>query len=346
MNTFSILGQDRALYLLARARVSGRMAHAYLFTGPDGVGKVSLARELAIALLCRHAEAEAGVAACGLCPSCMQMQSGNHPDFMVLEPEGQGIKIDAIRQMKQALGFPPLAGTQRVVLLKEVHTMRREAANSLLKILEEPPPGNLLLLTADDDQGLLATIRSRCQHIILHALPLALAAEVIKRHKPELSEADCLALAELSGGCPGQALRMEEETILPLYEDLVCALGTRGQGSAAQVQSALALAGRLHEHREMSGLILHLLRLLLKNTLAARLCGGGCEHGQGDVIRAGSIATRLQTREGWNAEQLSARLGAIDRADQALQRNCNPTLVFEVLLLQLIGTFPSLPPQA
>lgn len=334
------------MHLLGRARASGRLAHAYLFTGPEGVGKASLAQGLATALLCRQAEQQAGLAACGLCSSCLQMQSGNHPDFMVLAPEGQGIKIDAIRQMKQALGFPPLAGTLRVVLLKDVHTMRREAANSLLKILEEPPLGNLLLLTADDDQGLLATIRSRCQLITLQALPLALAAEVIKRHKPELGEADCLVLAELSGGCPGQALRMEEETILPLYQDLIRALETRGQGSAAQVQSALALASRLYEQREMSGLILHLLRLLLKNTLAARLCGGGESGSEQAESRAAGNLTRLPAREGWNAEQLSAKLAAIDRADQALQRNCNPALVFEVLLLQLIGTFPSLSPQA
>ncbi len=344
MKAFSIIGQTRALHLLARARACGRLAHAYLFTGPDGVGKASLARELAMALLCRHAEA--GAPGCSLCPSCLQMQSGNHPDFMVLEPEGQGIKIDAIRQMKQALGFPPLAGALRVVLLKEVHTMRREAANSLLKILEEPPSGNLLLLTADDDQGLLATIRSRCQLITLYALPLALAAEVIKRHKPELTAADCLALAELSGGCPGQALHMEEQAILPLYQDLVAALETEGQGAATRVQTALALAGRLYEHRDMSGFILQLLRFLLKNTLAARLCSGGCKNNEQAQTQARSPATRLLRRESWNAEQLSARLAAIDRADQALQRNCNPALVFEVLLLQLIGSFPSLSPQA
>lgn len=344
MNAFSILGQDRALHLLSRARANGRMPHAYLFTGPDGVGKASLARQLAKALLCRHAKAES--AGCGHCPSCLQMQSGNHPDFMQLEPDGQGIKIDAIRQMKQALGFPPLADRLRVVLLKDVQTMRREAANSLLKILEEPPPGNLLLLTADDDMGLLATIRSRCQLIALHALPLALAAEVIGRHKPELTAAGCLALAELSAGCPGQALRMEGQTILPLYQDLVGALESRGQGAAEQVQSALALAGRLNEHRETSGLVLQLLRLVLKNTLVARLCGNRCRQGQQEYATARSSAISLLQREEWNAEQLSAKLDAIDRADKALQRNCNPALVFEVLLLQLIGSFSSLSPQS
>lgn len=341
MNTFSILGQNKALRLLARARTSGRLAHAYLFTGPDGVGKSSLARELAMALLCRHAKADA--AGCGLCPSCLQMQSGNHPDFLMIEPDGQGIKIDSIRQMKQALGFPPLTGTYRVVLLKETHTMRREAANSLLKILEEPPPGNLLLLTADNGAGLLPTIRSRCQLIALHALPLNLATEVIQQHRPDLGPADCLALAELSGGCPGQALHMEEEGILPLYQELIQALTSRSQGGAAkQVQTALSLAGRLAEHKNMAAQLLHLLRILCKNALAAKICRhpDNCTFAQAQMQTNGAGAIRI-FRERWNTEQLSAKLQGIDRAEQALLRNCNPALVFEVLLLQFFDCFPS-----
>lgn len=332
MNGFSILGQDRALRLLARARRNGRLAHAYLFTGPEGVGKATLAREMATALLCRRAEAEG--AGCGECPSCLQMAAGSHPDFLLIEPEGQGIRIDSIRRMRQDLGFSPLAGALRVVLLKDVQTMRREAANSLLKILEEPPPGNLLLLTADDEALLLPTIRSRCQAIALQPLPVPLCATVIGRHAQELDQEDRLVLATLSGGSPGMALRMEKDGILPLYHELTQALGAE-RPLAERIQTALLLAARLNEHRDMATLVFHLLRRTFKDALEAELCGP--TSARSGIVPAG--------RERWNARRLSATLDVVDRAEQALSRNCNPTLVFEVLLLQLLDCF-SFSPQA
>lgn len=330
MNGFSILGQDRALRLLTRARRGGRLAHAYLFTGPEGVGKATLAREMATALLCQKAEPER--AGCGECPSCLQMAAGSHPDFLLVEPEGQGIRIDSIRRMQQDLGFSPLAGPLRVVLLKDVQTMRREAANSLLKILEEPPPGNLLVLTADDEGLLLPTIRSRCQTIALQALPEALCATVIGRHAQELGQDDRLVLAGLSGGSPGMALRMEKDGILPLYHELTQALAAE-RPLAERIQTALLLAARLNEHRDMATLVFHLLRRMFKDALEADLCGP-------TAARSGIAPPG---RERWNARQLSATLEHIDRAEQALARNCNPTLVFEVLLLQLLDHFSASP---
>jgi len=318
----SILGQTKAIALLSRALKSGRLAHAYLLAGPDGVGKTTVALDLAAVLLCRDPNAEQP---CGTCPGCRKFQSDNHPDLLRIRPDGAAIKIDQIRELKKALSFAPFESRQRVVLLEEAHTMRREAGNSLLKLLEEPPANNLLILVGNAAGSLLDTIVSRCQVIPFAPLPLALAAEIIRRRRPELDEAGGLALAELAGGCPGQALALEADGILALYQRIVEAL-LAGQGAAAErVERALTLAVELAEVKEGMELLLTLLRIFYKNGMAART-----------AIAASAFAPEeLQARERWNLHQLSAKMKAIDLAEQALARNCNRGLTSETLLLNL-----------
>ncbi|MDP2752801.1 MAG: DNA polymerase III subunit delta', partial [Nitrospirota bacterium] len=124
-----IIGQEKAKKLLHRAVEQNRLAHAFLFKGPMGVGKKTLARTFAAALNCQNQE---GNEPCGRCPSCRKFRSGSHPDFLVIEPDGAAIKINQVRELKKTLAFPPFEAKIRVALLCDIHTMRREAANSLL----------------------------------------------------------------------------------------------------------------------------------------------------------------------------------------------------------------------
>jgi DNA polymerase-3 subunit delta' len=318
----AILGQTKALTLLSRALGSGRLAHAYLFTGPDGVGKTTVALDLAAVLLCRR---PCSGAPCGSCPGCLKFQSGNHPDFLRIRPEGAAIKIDQIRQLKKALNFAPFENSRRIVLLEEVHTMRREAGNSLLKLLEEPPADNLLLLVGNAMGSILDTIVSRCQVIPFAPLPLDMAAGIIRRHRPELDEPGSKALAALADGCPGQALLIEADGILPLYQRLRDEMLVTGGTRTRRVETALALAVEVTESKEGIEPLLALLRIFLKNALAARTAAAGIAFDP-EVMRA---------RERWNLQQLSAKMRSIDLAEQALARNCNRGLTSEVLLLDL-----------
>lgn len=317
-----ILGQAKALALLDRALHSGRLAHAYLFAGPDGVGKTTVALELAAVLLCRAPREDRP---CGVCPGCRKFQSGNHPDLVRIRPEGAAIKIDQIRELKKALNFPPLESRQRVVLLEEVHTMRREAGNSLLKVLEEPPADNILILMGNATGAILDTIVSRCQLIPFAPLPLPLAAEILRIHRPELHEADRSALAALADGCPGQALAFDADGILTVYQKVVTAWLAQGQTEGERVEHALALAVELAETKEGLEPLLALLRIFVKNAMAARAM---------EDVRPFAPEV-LTARERWNLPQLSAKMTAIDLAEQALARNCNRGLTSEVLLLDL-----------
>ncbi|MCL1980181.1 MAG: DNA polymerase III subunit delta' [Proteobacteria bacterium] len=331
MSFSPILGQPKALTLLSRALASGRLAHAYLFAGPDGVGKTTVALDMAAMLLCRGPEKGRP---CGHCPGCLKYRSGNHPDFMRIRPDGAAIKIDQVRELKKALNFSPFESGTRVVLLEEVQTMRREAGNSLLKVLEEPPPDNLLILTGTDTGTILATIVSRCQVIPFAPLPLDLAAAIIRQLRPELDEAGSEDLAALADGCPGQALALEVDGILSLYHRIVAAFDILQDQAAIRTERVLALAIDLAEAKEGLEPLLLLLRIFFKKVMAAQV---------GSVSGHALPPAVAQARERWNLTQLSAKIKTIDFVEQALARNCNRSLICEVLLLDLFDCSPPLP---
>jgi DNA polymerase-3 subunit delta' len=319
-----ILGQPKAVNLLSRALDGNRLAHGYLFTGPAGVGKKETALALTAGLLC---SATVDERPCGLCGGCIKFASGNHPDFITIQPDGAAIKIDQVRGLKKSLSFPPFEGGRRIVLIEDVQTMRREAANSLLKILEEPPPDNLLLLIASDSEPLLPTIVSRCQVIPFVPLSLELATQVVRRDNPEMGDDEARALAELSGGCPGKVEILYSEEVMALRNACVHALLSGSQDEALAVEQALDLAGQLAELKDGLEAVFDLLLIFFKEIMVGVLCNKD----------TGSDSECSAARERWNLQQLSDKIQAVESARYSLGRNCNRGLVCDVLLLDLFS---------
>lgn len=198
-----IWGQEGAVQILRQALMRGRLGHAYLFVGPDGVGKKLTALTLAKALNCL-APPEPGEA-CEACASCLKISSANHADVIRLQPDGDILRIDQIRDLQRQLRFRPLEGGRRVCLLDGADSLNEAAANALLKTLEEPPAETHLILLTARPHRLLPTILSRCQWVKFRPLSPENLARILKKVS-SLPEEQALFYASLSGGSAGRAL--------------------------------------------------------------------------------------------------------------------------------------------
>jgi DNA polymerase-3 subunit delta' len=212
-----IKGQERAIQFLKRVITSGKIPHAYLFTGIPGVGKTSTALAFAQALNCQAPGNEEG---CGECRACRQIMHNHFPDLIHIRPDDQNIKIEQIRDLNRNLCFKPVSGQYRVSIIHQAETMTEEAANAFLKTLEEPPPGNVLILKVVEPRDLLGTIVSRCQKIPFRPLMGPIIREILIREK-RIDEESALLLANISEGSLGRAIEMWESDFLHQREEAI-----------------------------------------------------------------------------------------------------------------------------
>ena len=205
-----ILAQDRALQGLMGVVRSGRIPGAWLFTGPEGVGKALAARALAGVLV---GPADPGRVT-RECSGYRRVQEGVHPDLLWIEPEGPArrVKIGQVREAVRTFRFAPFEARRRVVVFPEADRLGDEAANALLKGLEEPPPHTVLILVTSRPHALLDTIRSRCQQVRFAPLPRDLCARLLIGQG--VAEGDAPVAAALAEGSVGRGVALAESGLL------------------------------------------------------------------------------------------------------------------------------------
>ncbi|MCR9255991.1 MAG: DNA polymerase III subunit delta' [Alphaproteobacteria bacterium] len=238
----TVLGHEDALRRFAEAWTSGRMHHAWLICGQQGVGKATLAYHLAKAVLSDGISAgepdmfgEPGAPSITVGPedpAVLKVAAGSHPNLFVVERRindktkklESAIPVDRVRQAVEFLRRT--ADGWKIVLVDSVDEMNRNAANAILKVLEEPPPRSLMLLVSHAPGRLLPTIRSRCRRLEVGPLPAGIVDGLLAKHLVEEDESERLLLAALSDGSAGKALDLAQAGGATLYVDLVKLLST------------------------------------------------------------------------------------------------------------------------
>lgn len=239
-----VLGHEAVVAELARALRAGRVHHAYLFAGPAGIGRTTLAFAFAAALLCA---APVDARPCGQCRSCQRVARRVHPDVTRValgqeREEAKLISIDRIRELRAGLSLRPLEGNWRIAIVDDAERLSREAADALLKTLEEPPSYAVLLLIAEDAQAVPETIRSRCHLFQLNPLPAPVVEEALRDRG--VSPERAARIAKLVRGRIAEAFRLAADSAaLEQYERQVAEV----VAAMSEPLAAIAFARRLTE---------------------------------------------------------------------------------------------------
>ena len=328
MSFRDVPGQDRAIEFFRRAYRSGRLAHAYVLVGPEGVGKRLLARALARYVFC----ADRGDDACGVCRPCRLIAADRFGDLhWYRRPEGrQQLVVEVIESLLHTANLKPLEADRKVFVLEDADKLNPAGANRLLKLLEEPPPESLLLLLALDVRDFLPTILSRCHVVRLQPLAVDDLAVRLTRDTG-CSPEQARFLGHFTMGSPGLAAALAVGTFFEERDrliDMMVSMDTHGRFAVAEEMFKQAQSGTdtTQERREALVRFLDVIALFYRDVLAAALGDGETplinEDRAADVT---ALAARLP------AERVRRILTSVDEARRALGLNANQKLLLENL---------------
>lgn len=323
-----VQGHDSLVAGFRRVIQRGRLAHAYLFVGPDGVGKKRFAIELARALLCDQPVDD--LVACGTCASCSLVDADTHPDLTIVRrPEDKHeFPVELMRSLLANFALKPARSQGRVVIVDGADDFNEESSNAFLKTLEEPPPGSLLILVGYSPERQLATIVSRCQVVRFGPLPDALVRNILVQMEVEPALID--RLVRLAGGSPGRAVELSDPVLWEFRTRFLASLVRQppdvvelGKGWMAFVEEVgNESAAQRACARAVLGLLIDVFTDALRASQGAAIRGTGPE----DATIVQGLATRL------SADRLMSLIDRAMEAQDHIDRRAQLVLALEGFL--------------
>ena len=317
-----VIGHKEVIERLKNALRSGRIANSYIFSGPVDIGKEFVAINFAKALNCLSNDEDS----CDECISCRKIDDGNHPDVIVVRPEGARLKIDQMRSLKRQGSYRTMEGKRKVYIIAEAEKMTPEAANSLLKTLEEPPGAMVLILLTSVYSALLPTIRSRCQSLKFSLTPLALLRkELVTRVGLPEPEAKWVALR--SQGRIGRALWLAREEKEDVDDEITTSFPDLGRTNRASLLNIFRKAESFSKAQDPLDILLSWYRdlMLVKQECSETLL---THSDRKDELK--------KVAKYYSDVQIEKLIRTALRTRSLIQRNINPTLALEVLMLQAL----------
>lgn len=354
----SVVGQQHIVSTLEHAITEGRLSHAYLFCGPRGTGKTTMARILAKALLCRNAEAARaeGASGCmpdGTCEECELIAEGNHPDVYELDAASR-TGVDNVREeIINSVNFAPVRGKHKIYIIDEVHMLTTAAFNALLKTLEEPPAHVIFVLCTTDPQKILETILSRCQRFDFHRIGnedierrLAYVCEqegfdyddealaIVARHAKGGMRDALSTLEQLSVFGNGSVHADDARSLLGEVSDQIL-----GEFSRAIADRDVAeLYGLIRAQVEEGNDLLELTRDLVshvRDVYVACVAGARAELFEGGSEQAEALAAEAAAFGEHSADRLARVLTVLDDAALEMRGASDVRLVLEIACTRL-----------
>jgi len=307
------------LIRFARLHQNGRLAHAYLLIGPASIGKSETALAIAKLVNCQDNGTLAQDTYCGVCPSCLKIDGGNHPDVLLIDSGGESsIKIAQIRDLISRSQLRPYEAKKKVFIIKNIEELTLQGSNALLKTLEEPPADSLLLLTTSVLEKNLGTIRSRCHAVYFFAQPYGELKTSLQKTLG-LNESRAHFLAHFAEGFPGRAQLFQDEDVFTVQNQILDQLVIKKKyvtflksRTSDKDQIKLILNVLLSWYRDLC---------LLKNGVPE-------EH----VVHRDRVDELKKHLSKYSFDQIQDILAAIVRTNKLLEENLNIKISLNILM--------------